>query len=174
MEQPLSLNPRPFTVDIPQSALDDLATRLNLVRWPEKETVSDWSQGVPLAEAKRVVDYWRNSYDWRRCETTINARDNFLVEIDGLDIHFMHVRSPHENALPMIMTHGWPGSVIEFLEVIDPLVNPTAHGGSGGSGLPPRHPLAARIRLFRQADRNRLVGRSHRAGLGQADAGPWL
>ena len=126
----MSIAVRPFTIDIPQSELDDLAKRLDLARWPEKETVSDWSQGVPLAEAKRVVEYWRNSYDWRRCEATLNARDNFLAEIDGLDIHFMHVRSPHENALPMIMTHGWPGSVIEFLEVIDPLVNPTAHGGS--------------------------------------------
>ncbi len=130
MEQPLSLNPRPFSVDVPQSALDDLATRLDLARWPEKETVSDWSQGVPLAEAKRVIEYWRNSYDWRACEALLNARDNFLAEIDGLDIHFMHVRSPHENALPMIMTHGWPGSVIEFLDVIDPLVNPIAHGGT--------------------------------------------
>lgn len=126
----MSLNARPFTVDIPQTALDDLAARLDLVRWPEKETVSDWSQGVPLAEAKRVVEYWRTSYDWRRCEAQLNARDNFLAEIDGLDIHFMHVRSPHENALPMIMTHGWPGTVVEFLKVIDPLTNPTAHGGT--------------------------------------------
>jgi len=126
----LSLNPRPFTVDIPQSALDDLATRLDLVRWPEKETVSGWEQGVPLAEAQRVIEYWRNSYDWRRCEASINAHDNFLAEIDGLDVHFMHIRSPHENALPMVLTHGWPGSVLEFMETIAPLTDPTNHGGN--------------------------------------------
>lgn len=126
----MSIDPRPFTVDIPQSALDDLATRLDLVRWPEKETVGGWEQGVPLAEAKRLFTYWRTSYDWRRCEALLNARDNFVAEIDGLDIHFMHVRSSHADALPMIITHGWPGSIIEFLDVIDPLVNPTAHGGT--------------------------------------------
>jgi epoxide hydrolase len=126
----MTFTARPFTVDIPQSALDDLAARLDRVRWPEKETVDDWSQGVPLAEARRLFEHWRTAYDWRRCEAQLNSRDNFIAEIDGLDIHFIHVRSPHADALPMIMTHGWPGSVIEFLEVIDPLVNPTAHGGS--------------------------------------------
>lgn len=122
--------PRPYTVAIAQQELDDLNTRIDLARWPERETVDDWQQGVPLAEARRVVDYWRNSYDWRRCEDHLNSRPNFLVAIDGLDIHYIHVRSPHADALPMIMTHGWPGSVIEFLKVIDPLVDPTAHGGS--------------------------------------------
>ncbi|MCB2047976.1 MAG: epoxide hydrolase [Novosphingobium sp.] len=126
----MAFEARPFTVEIPQSELDDLAKRLDLVRWPEKETVTDWTQGVPLAEARRVVDYWRNSYDWRRCEAQINSHDNFLAEIDGLDIHFIHVRSKHEDALPLILTHGWPGSVIEFLNVIAPLTDPTAHGGT--------------------------------------------
>lgn len=150
----MTISPRPFRIDIAQQALDDLNARLDLARWPEKETVDDWGQGVPLAEARRVVDHWRNNYDWRRCEAQLNAQDNFLVEIDGLDIHFMHIRSPHEQALPMVLTHGWPGSVIEFLKVIDPLVNPTAHGGTadqafhlvipslpgyGFSGKPDRH-----------------------------------
>ncbi len=147
-------NARPFTIDIPQSALDDLQVRLGLIRWPERETVDGWEQGVPLAEAQRVVDYWRSSYDWRRCEAQLNNYDNFLAEIDGLDIHFMHIRSPHENALPLLLTHGWPGSIVEFLKVIGPLTNPTAHGGNaadafhlvipslpgyGFSGKPTRH-----------------------------------
>ncbi|MCB2064635.1 MAG: epoxide hydrolase [Novosphingobium sp.] len=131
----MSLNARPFTVEIPQSALDDLATRIDLTRWPEKETVGGWEQGVPLAEARRVVEHWRNAYDWRRCEAQINAHDNFLAEIDGLDIHFMHIRSKHENALPMVLTHGWPGSVIEFLKVVEPLTNPEAHGGSAADAF---------------------------------------
>lgn len=150
----MAFNARPFTVDIPQQALDDLQTRLGLIRWPERETVDGWEQGVPLAEARRVVEHWRNSYDWRRCEAELNGYDNFVAEIDGLDIHFIHVRSPHADAVPLLLTHGWPGSVIEFLKVIGPLTNPTAHGGSardafhlvipslpgyGFSGKPTRH-----------------------------------
>lgn len=131
----MAFSARPFTVDIPQQELDGLKTRLDLVRWPEKETVDAWQQGVPLAEAKRVVDYWRNSYDWRRCEAQLNKYNNFLAEIDGLDIHFLHIRSQHEDALPMIMTHGWPGSVIEFLNVIDPLIDPTSHGGKASEAF---------------------------------------
>ncbi|MBV1918364.1 MAG: epoxide hydrolase [Sphingomonadaceae bacterium] len=131
----MAFEPRPFAVEISQDALDDLNARLDLVRWPEKETVDGWQQGVPLAEAKRVVDYWRNSYDWRRCEAHLNSYDQFHAEIDGLDIHFLHIRSPHDDALPMIMTHGWPGSVIEFLNVIEPLTNPSAHGGTASQAF---------------------------------------
>jgi pimeloyl-ACP methyl ester carboxylesterase len=119
----------PFTYHAPQSALDNLRQRLTGVRWPERETVADWSQGVPLAKLRALVEYWRTAYDWRRCEARLNGFDQYRTEIDGLNIHFLHVRSPHANALPLIITHGWPGSVIEFLKIIEPLTNPTAHGG---------------------------------------------
>jgi pimeloyl-ACP methyl ester carboxylesterase len=120
---------RPFTVNVAQEALDDLRNRLTAARWPEKETVADQSQGVPLATMKELVRYWSNDYDLRRFESRLNAFPQFMTEIDGLDIHFIHVRSPHENALPVIITHGWPGSVVEMLNVISPLSDPTAHGG---------------------------------------------
>jgi pimeloyl-ACP methyl ester carboxylesterase len=119
----------PFKVHVPQAALDDLKQRLANARWPDKEPVTDWSQGVPLAKAKALVEYWRTRYDWRRVEGTLNGLTQVRTQIDGLGIHFIHVRSKHENALPIILTHGWPGSIIEFLQVIDPLVDPTAHGG---------------------------------------------
>ena len=110
----------PFTYQVPQSALDDLRQRLTRVRWPERETVTDWSQGVPLARLRALVEYWRTDYDWRRCEATLNGFDQYRTEIDGLKIHFLHVRSPHANALPIIITHGWPGSVIEFFKIVSP------------------------------------------------------
>jgi epoxide hydrolase len=119
---------RPFKFDVPQADLDDLKRRLAATRWPERETPTDWSQGVPLAYLKEVVDYWQHKYDWRRCEKRLNAHPQFITEIDGLDFQFMHVKSPHANAMPMVMTHGWPGSVLEFLDVVGPLTNPTAHG----------------------------------------------
>jgi pimeloyl-ACP methyl ester carboxylesterase len=119
----------PFKYEAPQSALDDLKQRLKRTRWPEAETVKDWSQGVPLAKLRALVEYWSTDYDWRRGEAKLNRFPQFRTKIDGLNIHFLHIRSPHENALPIILTHGWPGSVIEFLKVIDPLTNPTAHGG---------------------------------------------
>lgn len=115
---------RPFILDIPQQELDDLKARIDLTRWPEKEPVSDWSQGTPLAVLQDLVAYWRNEYDWRRCEARLNALGQFMTEIDGLDIHFLHVRSPRADAMPVVMTHGWPGSVIEFMGVIDALTNP--------------------------------------------------
>lgn len=120
----------PLTIDVPQTALDDLQTRLSLTRWPDKELVDDWSQGAPLSSVKALVSHWQTGYDWRRCEAQINGWPNFRTRIDGLGVHFLHIRSRHENALPMIMTHGWPGSVIEFLKVIGPLTDPTAHGGT--------------------------------------------
>lgn len=115
---------RPFTLAVPQQELDDLKTRIDLTRWPEKETVADWSQGTPLAALQDLVAYWRDHYDWRRCEARLNALGQFTTEIDGLSIHFIHVRSPHAGAMPLIMTHGWPGSVIEFMGVIEALTNP--------------------------------------------------
>jgi pimeloyl-ACP methyl ester carboxylesterase len=119
----------PFRIDVAQKDLDDLKHRLDATRWPDPETVPDPSQGAQLAKMKALVDYWRNRYDWRRLEARLNGYPQFKTEIDGLGIHFLHVRSPHPDALPLIMTHGWPGSIVEFLETIDPLVNPTAHGG---------------------------------------------
>ncbi|WP_298874286.1 epoxide hydrolase family protein [uncultured Bradyrhizobium sp.] len=121
---------RPFRINIPDKALADLRHRLAMTRWPDKETVDDDSQGVPQATQQALVRYWQTDYDWRKVEARLNALPQFLTEIDGLDIHFLHVRSKHPNALPMIVTHGWPGSVIEQLKIIDPLTNPTAHGGS--------------------------------------------
>jgi epoxide hydrolase len=120
---------RPFTFDVAQSELDDLKRRLAHTRWPERETPQDWSQGVPLAYVKEVCDYWQHKYDWRRCEKRLNSYPQFITEIDGVEIQFMHLRSPHADAVPLVMTHGWPGSVLEFMDVIGPLTNPTAHGG---------------------------------------------
>ncbi|HZE58456.1 MAG TPA: epoxide hydrolase [Chthoniobacterales bacterium] len=121
---------RPFTVPIvPQAALDDLRRRIAATRWPEKETVADQTQGVQLATMQKLASYWGKDYDWRKCEAKLKALPNFITTIDGLDIHFIHVRSKNPKALPMIITHGWPGSIVEQLKIIDPLTNPTAHGG---------------------------------------------
>jgi pimeloyl-ACP methyl ester carboxylesterase len=119
---------RPFHVGFPQADLDDLRRRVLATRWPERETVSDDSQGVRLALMQELARYWAADYDWSRCEAKLNALPQFITEIDGLDIHFIHVRSRHENALPLIVTHGWPGSIIEQLKIIEPLTDPTAHG----------------------------------------------
>jgi pimeloyl-ACP methyl ester carboxylesterase len=120
---------RPFRVNIPEEQLDDLRRRINATRWPDQETVSDGSQGPQLAKFQDIVRYWGTEYDWRKVEARLNALPMFMTEIDGVDIHFIHVKSRHANALPLIITHGWPGSVIEQMKVIDPLTNPTAHGG---------------------------------------------
>jgi pimeloyl-ACP methyl ester carboxylesterase len=121
---------RPFHVDVPQKALDDLRRRIEATRLPSKELVADRSQGVQLATIQELARYWTTEYDWHRCEAKLNALPQFTTEIDGVDIHFIHVESPHKGALPLIMTHGWPGSVIELLETIGPLTDPAAHGGS--------------------------------------------
>jgi pimeloyl-ACP methyl ester carboxylesterase len=121
---------RPFQVEIPEEKIDDLRRRIAATRWPSKELVDDRSQGVQLATLKALADYWTSEYDFGRVEARLNALPQFMTEIDGVDIHFIHVRSQHEDALPLIMTHGWPGSVIELLETIGPLTDPTAHGGS--------------------------------------------
>ena len=117
-----------FRVNVPEAELADLRRRINATKWPERETVHQ-SQGVQLATIQKLAHYWGTKYDWRKCEARLNALPQFITEIDGLDIHFIHVRSKHENALPLIVTHGWPGSVIEQLKIVDPLTNPTAHGG---------------------------------------------
>jgi pimeloyl-ACP methyl ester carboxylesterase len=126
---------RPFHVDVPQEELDDLRRRIGATNWPEKETVADQSQGVPLAMIQKLARYWMTDYDWRRCEASLNALPQFMTEIDGLDIHFLHVRSQHDDALPLIVNHGWPGSIIEQLNIIDRLTNPTAHGGDAGDAF---------------------------------------
>jgi pimeloyl-ACP methyl ester carboxylesterase len=121
---------RPFRVDVPDTELADLRARIERTRLPEKETVSDFSQGVPLATVRKLARYWASEYDWRTVEARLNAVPNFITEIDGLDIHFIHARSKHEHALPVIVSHGWPGSIVEQLKLIEPLTNPTAHGGT--------------------------------------------
>jgi pimeloyl-ACP methyl ester carboxylesterase len=120
---------RPFRVDVPQEAIDDLRRRIGATRWPNKEVVPDRSQGVQLATIQELSRYWATDYDFGRLESSLNALPQFMTEIDGLDVHFIHVKSPHENALPLIITHGWPGSVVELLEVVGPLTDPTTHGG---------------------------------------------
>jgi pimeloyl-ACP methyl ester carboxylesterase len=126
---------RPFHIDIPREGLVNLRERLMTTRWPDRETVVDPSQGVQLRTVQQLAQYWQADYDWRRIESKLNALPQFVTEIDGLDIHFIHVRSKHDNALPMIVTHGWPGSIIEQMKIIDPLTNPTAHGASASDAF---------------------------------------
>jgi pimeloyl-ACP methyl ester carboxylesterase len=126
---------RPFHVTVPEADLTDLRRRVNATQWPERETVPDASQGVQLATMQALARYWATEYDWRKIEAKMDALPQFITEIDGLDIHFIHVRSKHENALPLIVTHGWPGSIIEQMKIIDPLTNPTAHGGSASDAF---------------------------------------
>src|SRR5215212_1664697 len=120
---------RPFTIEIPEADVDDLRARVTAARLPSEELVDDRSQGVQLATMRALAEFWTTEYDWRACEARLNALPQFMTEIDGVDIHFIHVRSPHAGAMPLIMTHGWPGSVVELLDVVGPLTDPTAHGG---------------------------------------------
>jgi len=140
----------PFAYHAPQSALDDLKKRLAETRWPEKEPVEDWSQGVPLAKLRALVDYWRDHYDWRRAEAALNRFPQYRTEIDGLGIHFLHVRSPHADALPIILTHGWPSTVQLFREIIEPLADPTKHGGRAEDAL---HVIAPSLPGFAFSDK---------------------
>ena len=126
---------RPFTIGFPQEEVDDMRRRIAATRWPERETVDDDSQGVPLATMQDLARHWATDYDWSACEARLNSLPNFLTEIDGLDIHFVHVRSPHENALPLIVTHGWPGSIVEQLKIIGPLTDPTSYGGDAADAF---------------------------------------
>jgi epoxide hydrolase len=125
----------PFKLTVADETVADLRSSLAQTRWPDRETVSDWSQGAPLDQVKALCDYWPRDYDWRRCEAWLNAVDQFRTIIDGLGIHFRHVRSPNPDAVPLIMTHGWPGSVIEFLNAIGPLTDPAAHGGNASDAF---------------------------------------
>ncbi len=135
-EGPINLTPvRPFSVEVPEAELGALRARVATTRWPDKETVTDHSQGVQLATVQKLAHYWATGYDWRNCEAKLNALPQFKTEVDGLDIHFIHARSRHENALPLIVTHGWPGSVIEQLKIIEPLTNPTAHGAGASDAF---------------------------------------
>src|SRR3982074_1668987 len=126
---------RPFNVNFPEAELSELRRRINATKWPERETVAAASQGVQLATSQALARYWATDYDWGKCEARLNALPNFITEIDGVEIHFIHVRSKHENALPLIVTHGWPGSVVEQLKIVDPLTNPTAHGASASDAF---------------------------------------
>jgi pimeloyl-ACP methyl ester carboxylesterase len=126
---------RPFRIEVPEHALDDLRDRLRRTRWPESETVDDWSQGIPLAYMRDLCAYWAEEYDWRTTEARLGGHPHYLTEIDGLDIHFLHVRSPHPGALPLVLTHGWPGSIVEFHKVLGPLTDPVAHGGEAADAF---------------------------------------
>ena len=131
--------------------LDELRARIAATRWPERELVADRSQGVQLTTIQELARYWTTNYDWRKCEARLNALAQFKTEIDGVDVHFIHVKSQHEDALPLIITHGWPGSVIELLGVIGPLTDPTAHGASASGRVPPRGAVHAWLRLLRRS-----------------------
>ena len=140
---------RPFHLEIPEEQLSELRDRVAGTRWPTRELVTDRSQGVQLATLKALAEYWETKYDWRKAETKLNALPQFTTEIDGVELHFIHVRSRHERALPLVMTHGWPGSVIELLETVGPLTDPTAHGGSADRRVPPGAAVPARVRVLR-------------------------
>jgi len=131
----MSTDVTPFRIAIPEDQLRDLRERLQRTRWPERETVDDWSQGIPLAYLKELCAYWADGYDWRATEARLNARPQFRTELDGLGSHCVHVRSPHKDALPLVISHGWPGSIVEFLKVIGPLADPTAHGGDAADAF---------------------------------------
>jgi len=165
---------RPFRVNFADSELTELRRRINATRWPDRETVADQSQGVQLATVHALARYWVTGYDWRKVEAKLDALPQFMTEIDGLDIHFIHVRSKHDNALPLIVTHGWPGSIIEQMKIVDPLTNPTAHGASASDAFDLVIPSMPGLRLFRQASEDRLGPRPYRTGLGRVDEAPQL
>jgi hypothetical protein len=158
---------RPFEVDVPKEKLAELRRRIEATRWPSRELVLDRSQGVQLATLQELARYWATDYDWRKAEAKLNALPQFTTAIDGVDIHFIHVRSPHADALPLLMTHGWPGSVIELLETVGPLTDPTAHGGTPEDAF---HLVLPSLR----AGRARLGERPHRSRMGGADGPPRL
>ena len=165
---------RPFRVNVPEEDLVDLRRRIAATRWPERETVADQSQGVQLATMQKLARYWATDYDWRKMEARLNALPQFITEIDGLDIHFIHVRSKHENALPMIVTHGWPGSIIEQLKIIDPLTNPTAHGGSAADAFDLVIPSLPGYGFSGKPTATGWDPHPHRARLDRADEAPRL
>ena len=162
---------RPFNVKVPEAELTELRRRINATRWPERETVKDATQGVQLATTQALARYWGTQYDWRKVEARLNALPQFITEIDELDIHFIHVRSKHENALPLIVTHGWPGSIVEQLKIIDPLTNPTAHGASASDAF---HVVIPSMPGYGYSGRPSTTGwdRAHCTGLDRADEAP--
>jgi hypothetical protein len=164
---------RTFNVDIPEEQLAELRRRIDAARWPSKEVVADRSQGVQLATLQELARYWTTDYDWRKLEAKLNALPQFTTEIDGVDIHFIHVRSKHEDAMPLIITHGWPGSVLELLEVVGPLTDPTAHGGRAEDAFDLVLPSMPGYG-FRPSRRSPGGRGSHRASVGGADEPPWL
>ena len=165
---------KPFRIAVGDDVLDDLKSRLRKTRWPEAAPVDDWSQGVPLGWIEEVCRYWASDYDWRAREARLNRFPQFTTEIDGLDIHFLHMRSPHAGALPLIITHGWPGSIVEFQKVIEPLADPVNVRRRSRRRLRRGLPVPARLRLLGEAHDHRLGHRSHRRRLGQADGSPGL
>ena len=165
---------RPFRVSVPEEALVDLRKRIAATRWPDRETVSDQSQGVQLATIQALARYWSTEYDWRKIEAKLNALPQHITEIDGLDIHFIHVRSKHDNALPLIVTHGWPGSIIEQMKIIDPLTNPTAHGESASDAFDLVIPSMPGYGYSGKPTATGWDPGPDRAGLGRLDEAPWL
>ena len=164
---------RPFRVEGPEAELIELRRRIDATRWPDRETVTDQSQGVQLATTQELARYWATEYDWRKCEARLKALPQFITEIDGLDIHFIHVRSKHENALPLIVTHGWPGSIVEQLKIVDPLTNPTAHGASASDAF---HVVIPSMPGYGYSGKPTETGWGppHRPCLGRADEAPGL
>ena len=165
---------RPFQIEVPEEQLAELRRRIEATRWPSDELVGDRSQGVQLATLQALARYWATEYDWRKCEARLNALPQFTTEIDGVEIHFIHVRSRHENALPLIMTHGWPGSVIELLDDHRPADRPDRSRRHARGRVPPGAAVPARLRVLGRADRARLGVRPHRTRVGGADAPPRL
>ena len=165
---------RPFTVAISDADIEDLKQRLARTRWPHPETVVDWSQGVRVENAKSLIEYWEREYDWRRFESELNRLPHFLTTIDGLDIHFIQVKSRNPNAMPLLLTHGWPGSIVEFLKLIGPLTDPVAFGGDVEDSFDVVIPSLPGFRLLREADRDGVDGFSHCRRLGGTHGTPRL
>ncbi len=165
---------RPFRIEVPEEEVVELRRRIAETRWPTQELVADRSQGVQLATIQELARYWGAGYDWRACEARLNALPQFMTEIDGVDIHFIHVKSPHEGALPLIMTHGWPGSVIELLEVVGPLTDPTSHGGRAEDAFDLVLPSLPGYGFSSEPAEARLGPKPHCARLGGADESPRL
>ena len=163
----MSAEIRPYRISVGDDVLDDLKSRLRRTRWPEAELVDDWSQGAPLKWIKEICRYWAEEYDWRQREARLNRFAQFTTEIDGLDIHFLHVRSPHPEAMPLIITHGWPGSVVEFHKVIEPLDRSDGAWRQRCRCVSCRLSVVARLRFFGEAGDDRLGCRSHCVELGR-------
>ncbi len=165
---------RPFHIKVSEAALNDLRQRIKSTRWPDKETVNDESQGVQLATMQKLAHYWGVDYDWRKVEVKLNALPQFMTTIDGVDIYFIHVRSKNKNALPIIITHGWPGSIIEQMKIIGPLTDPVAYGGKAEDAFRRRYTLNSRTWFFRQANNNRMGTCSCCKGMDRTHETTWI